>query len=369
MLNHSNVKLNKNLSRLIFIVIDGLRYDYAQKYLKKTLNFSNSSIFLETYSDPPTVTLQRLKAITTGSLPTFIEIKNNFDTSNLIQTDSLLYQFKHFNYFNKSKNQNISKNNQNNNITVIGDETWVTLFDLYINSKITFPSFDIYDIDGVDNVIFKTLEPNIRSHNSSLIIAHFLGVDHSAHVFSYNHPRVIKKISQIDSFLFSILNIISSNDLFVLLSDHGMTDSGSHGGASFQETSSFLYAFSPSLNFSRYKSKTQKNSINKKYSRINQIDICPTISLLFNLPIPATNIGKVIPYFFEKNEKKIIYQQNAQQIKNLLNYYHFHQSTSNNIYINISEIFNKSYKSYKQYIEDAYFLFKEKYATFVTITN
>ena len=35
------------------------------------------------YADPPTTTMQRIKAITTGSLPTFVEFSENFSSAKL----------------------------------------------------------------------------------------------------------------------------------------------------------------------------------------------------------------------------------------------------------------------------------------------
>lgn len=42
-------------------------------------------------ADPPTVTAQRLKGLTTGGLPTFFELRNNFD-SPAVTEDSWVHQ-------------------------------------------------------------------------------------------------------------------------------------------------------------------------------------------------------------------------------------------------------------------------------------
>lgn len=43
----------------------------------------NNARFMKLVADAPTTTLQRLKGITTGSLPTFIDIGSNFATSEI----------------------------------------------------------------------------------------------------------------------------------------------------------------------------------------------------------------------------------------------------------------------------------------------
>lgn len=55
-----------------------------------------NSILMEFVSDPPTVTMQRIKGLTTGSLPTFIDFKDNLQ-SDSIQEDNVLHQLKQAN--------------------------------------------------------------------------------------------------------------------------------------------------------------------------------------------------------------------------------------------------------------------------------
>lgn len=305
----------KLFKRLILIVIDGLRYDYAKKYMTKTLNYCNSSLFIHTYSDPPTVTLQRIKAIATGTLPVFIEIGSNFDSVHSIQADNFIDNFK--------------------NITVVGDDTWNSLFGSIISQDFTVPSFDVHDIDGVDQYIFSKLPEAINSYESDLIVGHFLGVDHAGHVFDYHSGIVKSKISKIDSFITNeIMPNVRDEDLLLVISDHGMTDSGSHGGASFEETSSFLYAYSPSQQLKQM-----------TIGQINQIDICSTISLLFGFPIPLMNVGKIIPDFFPNVSQAI--SSNVKQLRKMLE---------------IEQIFINS--TDHELGNDVYKYFKQKYGTF-----
>lgn len=45
--------------------------------------YPNNTRFMKFVADAPTTTLQRLKGITTGSLPTFIDVGSNFATSEI----------------------------------------------------------------------------------------------------------------------------------------------------------------------------------------------------------------------------------------------------------------------------------------------
>ncbi|KRT79034.1 hypothetical protein AMK59_8421 [Oryctes borbonicus] len=94
-------------SKVILLIIDAFRYDFAlyNDYLKYPLPYENKMPFINRsvthdpknnrlykfIADPPTTTMQRLKALTTGSLPTFIDAGSNF-ASTIITEDNLLNQ-------------------------------------------------------------------------------------------------------------------------------------------------------------------------------------------------------------------------------------------------------------------------------------
>lgn len=89
---HFPPKFNK----VILLVIDALRYDFVtfDKSIKKSqeLPYQNKmkifddlltispkqSKLYKFIADPPTTTMQRLKGLTTGSLPSFIDASHNF---------------------------------------------------------------------------------------------------------------------------------------------------------------------------------------------------------------------------------------------------------------------------------------------------
>lgn len=94
-------------TRVILLVIDALKYEFGVYNNETTdpLPFENKlpvfqrllneypeqSRLVKFVADAPTTTLQRLKGITTGSLPTFIDIGSNFATSE-INEDNIIDQ-------------------------------------------------------------------------------------------------------------------------------------------------------------------------------------------------------------------------------------------------------------------------------------
>ncbi|KAL3845136.1 hypothetical protein ACJIZ3_002539 [Penstemon smallii] len=97
----------------------------------------------------------------------------------------------------------------------------------------------------------------------------------------------------------------------MIVSDHGMTESGNHGGSSYEETDS-LALFVGAEKFS-YAPETN--------NKAHQVDIAVTLALLFGVPIPRNNVGTVMAEvfsFLEDEQKLRILQMNSWQLMRLL---------------------------------------------------
>jgi hypothetical protein len=96
---------------------------------------------------------------------------------------------------------------------------------------------------------------------------------------------------------------IIGHTLFVLLSDHGMTESGNHGGASKDETNSVLAVFPPRAVLSHMERHQRKEvsdddvTSNTPISAfaaaptVDQLDLVPTLAALLGTSIPIENQG------------------------------------------------------------------------------
>ena len=99
--------LPPNNKRAVLLIIDSLRFDFLSLHPPQlhspyhhsvlslprelaTKQLHNSFLF-NARADPPTATLQRIKALVTGSLPTFIDIGYNFGGAS-IEEDSVIQQ-------------------------------------------------------------------------------------------------------------------------------------------------------------------------------------------------------------------------------------------------------------------------------------
>ena len=93
--------------KAVILVIDALRFDFvspdppqpSSSYYhnvltlpqEHTARYPDRSFLYHSFVDPPTTTLQRIKGITTGSLPTFVDIGSSFGGS-AVDEDSLIHQ-------------------------------------------------------------------------------------------------------------------------------------------------------------------------------------------------------------------------------------------------------------------------------------
>lgn len=95
--------------RVVLLVIDALRFDFispdpptpVSPYHHNVLRLPQElteqrpghSFLFTSFSDPPTTTLQRIKGITAGSLPTFIDMGSNFGGYSILE-DSVIGQLR-----------------------------------------------------------------------------------------------------------------------------------------------------------------------------------------------------------------------------------------------------------------------------------
>ncbi|CAL1536499.1 unnamed protein product [Lymnaea stagnalis] len=324
--------MHGRFKRAIIIIIDALKYEFIDynvslqsminekipPYKNKltTLNHLRKQKPMHTrqykfIADPPTTTMQRLKGLTTGSLPTFVDAGANFQSYEIMEDSFIDHLIK-----------------QKKKIKFFGDDTWLSLFPKRFYKSFEFPSFNVKDLHSLDNEILKHIYSELQVSDWDVIIAHFIGVDHCGHIYGPNHPAMREKLTQMDSVIRNVTNIMRDDTILFIMGDHGMTKTGDHGGDSADEIEAGLFIYSPAQIASRKQDETED-------SIVMQMDFVPTLSLLLGLPIPFSNLGMVIPELFSycpwwntaSNELRQVYHKikalrlNAHQINLYLTTY------------------------------------------------
>ncbi|XP_072108568.1 GPI ethanolamine phosphate transferase 3 isoform X1 [Mobula birostris] len=279
----------RRFSKAVVLVIDALRFDFAKydpgnknpKPYENKLEVIHQTVaakpqharLFKFRADPPTTTMQRIKGMTTGTLPTFIDVGSNF-ASPAIEEDNLIQQFV----------QNEKK------VIFMGDDTWEGLFPNKFYRSFPFASFNVRDLHTVDDGILQHIFTTVETGEWDVLIAHFLGVDHCGHRYGPDHPMMAKKLNQMNQMLRSLIAKLQNDTLLVVMGDHGMTETGDHGGDSEGEVDAALFVYSP---FPMFEENAAEDP-----EVVSQIDLVPTLALLLGIPIPYSNIGMVIVDMF-----------------------------------------------------------------------
>ncbi|KAJ9571839.1 Type I phosphodiesterase / nucleotide pyrophosphatase [Nakaseomyces glabratus] len=328
--------------KLVVVVVDAMRSDFLFDASISKFHFIHEKLAdgsawgFTAHSNPPTVTLPRLKGITTGSTPNFLDailnVAEDDTSSSLLAQDSWLWQF---------------RNNAGKRIRFFGDDTWLklfppveanedsqTMFDEYEGTN----SFFVSDFTQVDLNVTRHIDRQLRETSEwDVLILHYLGLDHIGHKDGPYSRFMGPKHEEMDSIIRKLYDELDmQSTLLVLMGDHGMNDLGNHGGSSAGETSAGmvflsdkLAAYKPSKEQSSAKEFPMKipslNAGEEKtfhyLKKIQQIDVVPTISSLFNVAIPKNNVGVIIPEFLQLFKdvslQKAIVKENWNQLSGL----------------------------------------------------
>ncbi|KAL5702939.1 hypothetical protein ACHQM5_028097 [Ranunculus cassubicifolius] len=319
--HHQNLEKNSQdqrcwtkpaVDRIVIIVLDALRFDFVAPsklfgekkvwmdklpVLQKLASEKGSSArIFKAIADPPTTSLQRLKGLTTGGLPTFVDVGNSFGAPAIVE-DNLLNQLVH----------------NGKRVRFMGDDTWVQLFPDHFDKSFPFPSFNVKDLDTVDNGCVQHLFPSLYEEDWDVLVAHFLGVDHAGHIFGVDSTPMMQKLEQYNGILEKVVEVLKNQSgpgdlhedtLLLVMGDHGQTLNGDHGGGTSEEVETSLFAMSlknppASISFGHHTSSMPDSDGNKtRISSMQQLDFAVTVAALLGIPFPFGSIGRVNPELY-----------------------------------------------------------------------
>ncbi|XP_029917532.1 GPI ethanolamine phosphate transferase 2 [Myripristis murdjan] len=275
--------------RVVLMLVDALREDFVfgpngRKYMPYTRHLveRGSTHSFVAKARAPTVTMPRIKALTTGSIPGFIDVVMNLNSPALLE-DNLIWQAK----------------TAGKRIVFYGDDTWVRLFPKHFMEYDGTTSFFVSDYTEVDNNVTRHLDSTLKRDDWDILILHYLGLDHIGHVSGPYSSPIQPKLLEMDDILKKIHGSLISKEaegslpyLLVLCGDHGMSETGSHGGSSEPEVNTPLVLLSPAF---RRKVGMEQPGV------VEQVDLTPTLALGLGLPISQNSVGRVIPGVLEES--------------------------------------------------------------------
>ncbi|KAJ5806133.1 GPI ethanolamine phosphate transferase 2 [Penicillium pulvis] len=318
--DESDADVSPVFDKVIFMVVDALRSDfvYANEsgfMFTQSLIRAGAVLPFTAHAGAPTVTMPRLKAMTTGSVPSFLDVILNIaesdTTSTLVFQDTWLAQLRA----------------RGDRLVMYGDDTWLKLFPGMFERSDGTTSFFVSDFVEVDQNVTRHIPTELAESDWSALVVHYLGLDHIGHKAGPRSPLMPSKQQEMDAVVKAIYMAMQQephlqSTLFVLCGDHGMNDAGNHGGSSAGETSPALLFVSPKFKALGYtlESPMEASDDFQYYRSVEQADITPTLAGLLGLPIPLNSLGVFIPEFlnmWDSGPHKLdILHRNAQQLLN-----------------------------------------------------
>eukprot|EP00741_Cyanophora_paradoxa_P020060 tig00021222_g19361.t1 len=297
--------LPRSFRRVVVLIVDALRYDMLEpddgageshfrngfgvvrEYLER---HPGRTKLLRGVADAPTMTMQRIKGLTTGGVPTFADVRSSFGSEAIVE-DNLIAQLAR----------------AGRGAVFMGDDTWESLFPDSLRPppfvrRYPYPSLDVHDLHTVDRGVLAHLYDELARGDWDLLVAHFLGVDHVGHRAGLDHPLMREKVAELDAAVRRALEAVDSaarreapgdGTLFVLMGDHGMTATGDHGGETPEETEAGLFLYSPGSDWPELEPSSPWHL--PRGARVPQVDLTPALSLSLGLPIPFASVGRAPP--------------------------------------------------------------------------
>ena len=268
-------------SKVVIILIDALRVDTA--YDSKIMPYLNklkiSSAWGIMHSQTPSYSEPGWTTILTGAWPGISDgPAMNLEYENI-------YPFTQDNIFSAAHRYGLK--------TAISGYYWFEK--LLPPGSVDKGFYTEGEDDQADQEVLSAAMPWLKDDSINLILIHIDQVDYAGH--HQGGPRSIywdEAATRADTMVNTIVNELDlSQDIILILSDHGQIDSGGHGGQeSIVLTEPYLFA--------------GKDIIPGNYPDIQMVDIAPTISVLLGLNIPATNQGQPLVNILSLDAEKIM---------------------------------------------------------------
>ncbi|KAM3967908.1 LOW QUALITY PROTEIN: phosphatidylinositol glycan anchor biosynthesis class N [Aphomia sociella] len=129
---------------------------------------------------------------------------------------------------------------------------------------------------------------------------HLLGTDTSGHTHKPKSPNFLTTIKFVDERIKEMEEVIKefyNNDdktTFLMTSDHGMTDWGSHGAGLDHETQTPYVIWGAGVHQVKKQLDPETNSMSLDHRLdIKQADLSPLMSTILSIPVPVNSIGQL----------------------------------------------------------------------------
>lgn len=259
-------------AHLAFIIIDGLRYDVGTdpvlmpNLARRMATYASA----ESWANPISMTSSAILTYATGQRATVEQIITN-ESGSKVGYNSFM--------------QNALAAGLTTACT--GDKAWFRGFPDAWTLRHPDPYGVAIDVD-YNAEIFAAADEFIAKR-PGFLLAHFVTPDHQGHAYGVLSERYRAHIHAFDQRLEVMLAGLPDDTTVIITSDHGMTDTGTHGSDTPLQRRSPFVAYGPGI-----APRSGSKGGPRPASSMDQIDIAGTIAALLGVPSPAHGRGHLL---------------------------------------------------------------------------
>lgn len=256
------------MSKLIFVLLDGLRYDAALSsmgFLNHLIEADKAALYLAK-AELPTLSRPGYATLLSGTVPEVHEITtNNFLSPSPVPS-----------LFHMAREKNLR--------TAAAAYFWISeLYNQYPfnpltdreqeeeNKPIQFGRF--YFEDSYPSThLFADAETLRRKYDPDFLFIHPMSIDFKGHLYGGDSKEYRQEVLFIDSLLASLVPLWHKEGYHIIItSDHGMDENGIHGGNNLKERQIPLFTITPFIKAGYYRNEIPQTAIAPLAARIMQI--------------------------------------------------------------------------------------------------
>jgi hypothetical protein len=255
-------------SQTVMFIYDDLSNDTALRNLKRVhAKAEHDGFVARVLLDSFTFTIAGVYTLGTGDQPSLVQVKSDFLSEEAVAN-------------------NIFENVQMTGRRTyhIGEALWLDNFKRGIDDSFTRRDLGLFVEYGSDTMMEK-LRAAISDKRNGLITIHIAETGHMSHKYGvYGKP--LRELHQhLETELLHLTDEFKNEKIaWLVLSDHGTTERGQHGGISKDEQTSFLWAFGEGIK-------------NTSLASIPQVDVVNIVSVLTGAPLATQNCGSLPDIF------------------------------------------------------------------------
>lgn len=251
---------------LLFVIVDGLRYDIATdpalmpRFSAAMRQHKSADIM----AGPVSMTSSAVQSFASGQRGRLEQIARN------INPDPPPFE----SWMQNARERGLK-------VALVGDRTWRDAYGPYFDEVRLDPPGVAIDFDHNEQTFRDGRE--ILRHAPNALVLHFVTPDHQGHAYGTRSQRYRSHIAGFDRMLFELLGEVGPEWTVIVTSDHGANDAGDHGGDVLIHRRSPIFAYGPGI-----------APPGAPSPRLDQNDVAGTLSALLGIPAACHSQGHLL---------------------------------------------------------------------------